>query len=95
MEEKLLAELALIKAYILLSAKNVLNVDDVVILTGLSKQHIYKLTYAHKIPYYKPNGKLMYFNRNEIEAWMQQNRVTPLVEAQQSAIVHVVKGGIK
>jgi len=95
MEEKLLAELALIKAYILLSAKNVLNIDDMVILTGLSKQHIYKLTYARKIPYYKPNGKLLYFNRNEIEAWMQQNRVTPLVEAQQSAIVHVVKGDIK
>ena len=40
----------------LLATKTVLTVDDVATLTGLSKSHIYKLTYSHQIPHYKPSG---------------------------------------
>lgn len=48
-----------IERYSMLAAKNVLVLDDVVILTGLSKSHLYKLTCTHQIPHYKPNGKLI------------------------------------
>lgn len=43
-----------IERYSMLAAKNVLVLDDVVILTGLSKSHLYKLTCTHQIPHYKP-----------------------------------------
>lgn len=92
MEEKILAELAQIKAYSLLGAKNVLNFDDVVLLTGLSKSHLYKLTCTRQIPHYKPNGKQVYFDRAEVEAWMRQNRVNTQMEAEQQAIDYVVTG---
>ena len=52
-----------IERYSMLAAKNVLVLDDVVILTGLSKSHLYKLTYTRQIPHYKPNGKQIYFDR--------------------------------
>ena len=91
MEEKILLELDAIKRYTMLAAKNVLDLDDVALLTGLSKSHLYKLTCTHQIPYYKPKGKLVYFDRGEIEAWMKQNRVTPHVEAEQRAINYVVR----
>lgn len=90
MEERILSELAQIKAYSLLGAKNVLNIEDVVLLTGLSKGHLYKLTCTHQIPHYKPKGKLVYFDRGEIEAWMKQNRVNTTAEAEQQAIAYVV-----
>lgn len=93
MEERILAELAQIKAYSLLGAKNVLNFDDVVLLTGLSKSHLYKLTCTRQIPHYKPNGKQVYFDRAEVEAWMKQNRVNTKMEVEQKAIAYMVKKG--
>ena len=90
------AKLNAIERYTLLGANNVLNLDDVAMLTGLSKSHLYKLTCTKQIPHYKPNSKAMYFDRVEIEEWMKQNRVTTQAEAEQKAVAYVVKkGGIK
>ena len=93
MEEKILSELDAIKRYSLLAAKNVLDFNDAVLLTGLSKSHLYKLTCTRQIPHYKPNGKYVYFDRKEIEDWMRQNRVNTQTEAEQQAIAHVVRSG--
>lgn len=95
MEDKILYELETIKKYSLLAAKNVLCFDDVALLTGLSKSHLYKLTCSHKIPHYKPNGKQVYFDRSEIESWMKQNRVSTVQEAEQKAVNYMVTGCIR
>ena len=92
MEEKILEQLSRIEKYSLLSAKNVLSLDDVSVLTGLSKSHLYKLTCSHRIPHYKPNGKLVYFDRGEIENWMKQNRIASEDEVEQGAINYCVIG---
>lgn len=94
MEERILSELAVIKMYSLLGAKNVLNFDDVVLLTGLSKSHLYKLTCTCQIPHYKPTGKQIYFDRSEVEAWMRQNRVNTQMEADQQAMKYVTGKGV-
>ena len=54
----------------------VLTVEDAAAFTGLSRSHIYKLTSAGDIPHYKPNGKYIYFDRKELEAWLLRNRVS-------------------
>lgn len=95
MEEKILDQLSRIERYSLLAAKNVLCFDDVVLLTGLSKSHLYKLTCSHQIPHYKPNGKQIYFDRTEIEAWMKQNRIATTQETDQKATTYVVTGRMK
>lgn len=85
-----------ILTYSLLAAKNVLTLEDVALLTGLSKSYLYKLTCAKQIPYYRPNGKQIYFDRGEVEAWMKQNRVNTRKEAEQQAAMYVAghkKGG--
>lgn len=78
--------------YSLLAAKNVLTLEDVALLTGLSKSHLYRLTCTRQIPYYKPNGKQIYFDRGEIENWMKQNRVMTQQEAEQQAAAYVMTG---
>lgn len=93
MEEIVLKQLAEIRNFSLLAAKNVLDIDDVVLLTGLSKGYIYKLTCKKEIPYYKPNGKLIYFDRQEVEKWMKQNRVNSVVEAEQQASKYLLEKG--
>lgn len=90
--QELSEKLDLILTQSALAAKNVLTIDDVQILTGLSKSYLYRLTCEHKIPFYKPNGKLMYFDRAEIEAWMKQNRVSTMQEAEKKAISYIVAG---
>ena len=42
---------------------------------GLSESYIYKLTSLKQIPHYKPNGKLVYFNRKELCEWAMRNQV--------------------
>ena len=77
--------------YALLGAKNVLTLEDVSLLTGLSKSHLYKLTCNHQIPHYKPNGKQLYFDRAEIEAWMKQGKVSTVDESEQMAALYLAK----
>tara|TARA_R110002012_G_scaffold321857_1_gene551907 strand:- start:1022 stop:1303 length:282 start_codon:yes stop_codon:yes gene_type:complete len=70
---KLVVKLELIEA-LLLTQKNVLNLTEVLLLTGLSKSYLYKLTSTGRIPCYKPQGKQIYFKKDEVESWLLQNR---------------------
>ena len=77
--------------------KNVLNIDEVCTLTGLSKSHIYKLTCYQKIPFYK-QSKHCFFDRVEIENWLKENRFKPSDELKKEAATYVTlntKGGAK
>ena len=85
----------------LLSAqKNVLNLNEVCILTGLSKSHIYKLTCGvngKTIPFYK-QSKHLYFDRQEIEDWLKENHFKSSDELEKEAATYVTlnrKGGLK
>lgn len=84
-----------IETYTLLVAKNVLSFADVVLLTGLSKSHLYKLTCSHQIPHYKPTGKQIYFDRSEVEEWMKQNRVATMAEIERAATTQVMTKKMK
>lgn len=92
MEERIFQELQAIKAYSILAAKNVLDLDDVSALTGLSKSYLYKLTCSHDIPHFKPRCKQLYFDRKEIEDWMKQNRVATNAELENQAITYLTTG---
>lgn len=84
-----------IEANCLLAAKNVLTFNDVVALTGLSKSYLYKLTSSHQIPHYKPIGKMVFFDRVELEKWLKQNRVPTEQEIQERAATYVATNQIK
>lgn len=60
---------------ILFCTKEVLTSDEAARYMGISKSYLYKLTMRQQIPHYKPMGKMCYFNRVELESWLQSNRV--------------------
>ena len=72
-----------------LGSKEVLQIEDVVILTGLSKSHIYRLTSKRKIPHSKPTGGFIYFKRSEIEEWMLQNKILTTDEIDSKASTYI------
>ncbi|MFW5762237.1 MAG: helix-turn-helix transcriptional regulator [Cyclobacteriaceae bacterium] len=74
----------------LLSNKKVLNFAETAIYTGLSKSHLYKLTSTGGIPCYKPQGKFIYFDRDELDAWMLRNRRATNEEIEAKAANYLV-----
>lgn len=60
---------------ILRNGKDVLTLEEASLYTGISRSTLYKLTSAHEIPYYKPHGKFILFEREELLAWVRSNRV--------------------
>lgn len=63
-----------------LNTKEVWTMNELCRATGFSKSYVYKLTSTRAIPHYKPCGKMVFFNRQEVEAWLQRNRVSTAAE---------------
>ena len=82
--DKVLKRLDEMEKTIIATKKNVLNVDEVCILTGLSKSSIYKFTMDKTIAHYK-KAKHLFFDRLEVEAWMKSNRVDSVEEIKDKA----------
>jgi len=83
----------LITANIINCTKEVLTTDEAARYLGVSKSYLYKLTMQQKIPHYKPLGKMCYFNRGELEQWLQTNRVSTDAEISQKAQQYCMKKG--
>lgn len=84
----------LITANIIGTTKDVLTTDEAARFLGVSKGTLYKMTMGRQIPHYKsPTGRLCYFNRKEIEAWMQTCKVSTHDELEQKAQSMARKGG--
>ena len=71
----------LITANIINTTKEVLTSDEAARYLGISRSALYKHTMKRTIPHYKsPTGKLNFFNRRELEQWMQTCRVQTIDE---------------
>ena len=55
--------------------KEVFTSSEACMFLGISQSYLYKLTSAKLIPYYKPSGGMIFFNRDELKQWAQQNPV--------------------
>lgn len=73
--------------------KEVLTSEEVARYMGVSRSYLYKLTMRREIPHYKPRGKICYFNRQEVEQWLQSNRVATDTELNNQANNYGMKGG--
>ena len=71
--------------------KEVLTSDEAARYMGMSKSYLYKLTMRRQIPHFKPLGKMCYFNRKELEAWLQRNRVATMDEIEMEAQAYCMR----
>ena len=85
----------LIATNTILCTKEVLTADEACKYMGISKSYLYKLTMRMEIPHYKPMGKMCYFNRGELEQWLQSNRVSTEQELNQQAQTFCMQKGGK
>ena len=52
----------------------------------LSKSYLYKLTSCGQIGHYKPQGKLIYFEKSELDKWILRNRISTQSELEEITI---------
>ena len=54
--------------------KTTLNFNEACKYLDVSPSHLYKLTSTKQVPHFCPQGKKLYFRRDELDTWLQRNR---------------------
>ena len=60
-----------------ISSKDILTLQEASVYIGVSLSQLYKLTRTQSIPHYKPRGKMCYFEKKELDAWLLRNHNGP------------------
>lgn len=84
MENIILTKIEEIKNSLFLQ-KKVLSFDEACKYCCISKSKMYKHTSSNNIPYYKPEGKLIFFKKEELDTWLLRNRQSSMDELQREA----------
>jgi excisionase family DNA binding protein len=71
-------------------AKKVFSFDEASRFLNLSKSYLYKLTSGNLIPHYKPQGKMLYFEKEQLEEWLLQNPIKTQVQITREAQQYVM-----
>lgn len=72
-------EVRLIKKEIVkrnLYRKRYLTISQASLVVGVSKSFIQKLVSSKQIPHSKPNGKLVFIHRKDLEEFLSQNHIS-------------------
>jgi excisionase family DNA binding protein len=56
---------------------------------GYKKSYLYKLTSAGILPFSKPNGKTIFFEREKLERWMLSNASSSNTDKQIKAATYI------
>ncbi|MCB9308439.1 MAG: helix-turn-helix domain-containing protein [Lewinellaceae bacterium] len=71
--------------------KTVLNLSEAANYLDISESHLYKLTSSRQIPHFCPQGKKLYFRRDELDTWLQRNRQDSSEEIEKQAVNYLIK----
>ncbi|SEH29975.1 helix-turn-helix transcriptional regulator [Chryseobacterium culicis] len=71
--------------------KPILNVEELADYTGFKKSYIYKLVHENLIPFSKPNGKVLFFDRKKVDEFLLQNASKSKEEINRESIEFALK----
>ena len=52
--------------------RNLMTTTEAARYLGLKPSYLYKMMMRRAIPYYKPGGKLCYFAKEDLDAWLKR-----------------------
>jgi len=79
---------------LLYAAKEVLNLEEAAVFLGISKSSLYKMTHNQVVPFYKPNNKMVYFEKSELLKWLRQNPVASQAQISEEAQAYLRNAAI-
>lgn len=79
-----------------MTKRNLLTTAEAAEYIGVKKSYLMKLMMKKAIPYFKPNGKLCYFDEADLDHWLRRVRIPSEEELDQQAQKYLVnrKGGV-
>ena len=77
------------------SGKEVLTLQEAAQYMGIARSSLYKMTSNQTIPFYRPNGKLIFFEKDDILSWIRRNRVFSTEEIEEEARLHMQRLSMK
>lgn len=72
--------------------KPILTAKEMATYMGIKLSTLYKMTHNNILPFSKPNGKMIFFDRVEVENWMRSNRYATQQELATQAAAYCQKG---
>jgi excisionase family DNA binding protein len=69
--------------------KKILTLEEASHFLGYAKSTVYKLTSSGILPFSKPNGKKIYFEREALEQWMLSNKSQSNIDRELIAATYV------
>ena len=70
---------------VVFASKDVLTLEEASLFLGLSRSALYKMTHNNVIPFFRPNGKMIYFEKAELLEWIRAHRVASETEIAEKA----------
>lgn len=67
------------------ASKEVLNLEEAADFLGMSKSTIYKMTHLNQLPFFKPAGKLIFFEKKALLDWVRGAKSMSEEEIRQEA----------
>ncbi|MCB0745238.1 MAG: helix-turn-helix domain-containing protein [Ignavibacteriae bacterium] len=64
--------------------KEFFTLEEATLYLGQSKSSLYKLTSRKEIPFYVPGGKMIYFRKEELDAWIIDSKVETVDDLESS-----------
>ena len=71
------------------ASKEVLNLEEAAAFLGVKKSTLYKMTHFSQIPYYKPAGKLIFFEKSALLDWVRNVKVKSEDDIREEAALHL------
>jgi len=75
----------------LVNTKTVLSPSEAADYIGITLSHLYKLTSSRLIPFSKPNGKMIFFSRAELDEWLLSSPVKTSKQLESEAAIYSSK----
>jgi excisionase family DNA binding protein len=76
---------------LIIANKKVLTFDEACEYTGISRSYLYKLTSSGVIPFSKPNGKVIFFDKEKLNKWLLKNARKSAGEIKEEALSYVIE----
>ncbi len=71
------------------SERGLLTTVEAAHYLGVKPSYLYKMMMRRAIPYYKPGGKLCFFSREDLDAWLTSIRIKSQSEIESEAARHI------
>ena len=72
------------------TASKPFDIGEAAVYLHHSKSHVYQLTSKRLIAHFKPNGKKIYFLKQDLDAYLLRNRRAAAEEIEEAAATHIV-----